>query len=244
MRRGAGDKHLLKNVTDREIYATSALLILALVMTTALASSRSRMGIISASLSIAAMGILIVWRSRQRGFAIASVILGGGTIMVLSQGRLGQAILDRFLALPEAMQGAGSRWQIWSETRVMVGDFPFLGIGWGAYARVFRMFRESGHGIAVEHAENDYLQLLAEVGVLGGILVVAGAMIVALPILRRRVARPDYGYIGYGATAGLLAIGLHSLVDSIVAVPGIALVFSVLMGLTIAWWRLPGTGAS
>lgn len=223
----------------RDLYLASALMIVALVMATAIASSRSRMGIISASLSIIAVALLVAWRSRKRGYAILSLVLGGGTVMLFSQGRAGTAVLNRFGALPDAIQGSSSRWEIWAETIGMIREFPVTGIGWGAYSSVFQMFRRSAPGALVTHAENDYLQILAETGVLGIAVLVAGSILVIRSLLRSGGTRPDYGFLGIGSAAGLVALTLHSLTDSILTMPSIALTASVLLGLTIAWFRLP-----
>jgi O-antigen ligase len=225
--------------SGRDLYVASAFLMLALTMATALAASRSRMGILSAGLSIAAVGLLLVWRSRQTVYAMASLLLAGGATMLLLQGRNAQALLDRFFALPEALRGEIGRWQMWTETAGLAAAFPWLGIGWGAYPAVVPAFRVAGLGSAYDHAHNDYLEILAEAGLLGGVLALAGILIVLRPLFRRQAARPDYGLLGYGAAAGVAAIGLHSLTDFNLAIPANALTFSVLLGLLIGWRRVP-----
>jgi hypothetical protein len=121
----------------------------------------------------------------------------------------------------------------------MAREFPMLGIGWGAFSNTFGLFRVSGPGVSVEHAENDYLQLLAEYGVLGCVLVLVAVFIVVRSVLHKNVIRPDFGFLGYGAAAGVIALAFHSLTDSILGIPSIALTVAALMGLIVSWWRVP-----
>jgi hypothetical protein len=137
------------------------------------------------------------------------------------------------------MQSIVGRWQIWTDTAGMSREFPLLGIGWGAYPAVIPVFRDSGRGSSYDHAHNDYLELLAESGLLGTALAVAGIILILVPLIRRPTARPDYGLLGYGAAAGVMAICLHSLTDFNLAIPGNALTFSVLVGLLVSWRRVP-----
>jgi hypothetical protein len=229
----------LAKASGRDLYIASALLMLALTMATALAASQSRMGMLSAFLSIMAAGLLIVWRSRQTVYAIASLLLGGGTVMVLLQGHAGRALIDRFAILHHSMQNIVGRWQIWTDTVGMGREFPLLGIGWGAYPAVIPVFRDGGRGSSYDHAHNDYLELFAEAGLLGSVIAAAGIILILVPFIRRPTARPDYGLLGYGAAAGVMAICLHSLTDFNLAIPGNALTFSVLVGLLVSWRRVP-----
>jgi O-antigen ligase len=225
--------------SGRDLYLASALLMLALTMATALAASQSRMGILSAFLSIMAASLFIIWRSRQMAYAIASLLLAGGTVMVLLQGQVGRAIVERFAVLNDSMQSIVGRGKIWSETIALGKEFPWLGIGWGAYPAVIPAFRDGGLGSSYDHAHNDYLELFAEAGWLGCAVALAGVVLILLPIVRKPAARPDYGLLGFGVAAGVVAIGLHSLTDFNLAIPANALTFSVLVGLLIAWRRIP-----
>src|SRR3989441_561439 len=63
------------------------------------------------------------------------------------------------------------------------------------------------------------------------------AAIIVVPMLTRRAGRTDYGLLGFGAAAGLLAIGFHSLADFNLEIPGNAVTLAAIVGLAIGWRR-------
>jgi len=66
----------------------------------------------------------------------------------------------------------------------MTADYRIFGSGLGTYASVFQKYRASAPEYLVDFAHNDYLRLLAELGVIGFVL--AGASVL---VIRRRVVR-------------------------------------------------------
>ncbi len=96
-----------------------------------------------------------------------------------------------------------------------------LGHGLGAFHDAYPRFKR-GHGVVrVEHAENDYVETLAETGGLGLGLALAGLALV-LAAAARGVARgPDRTVrgIGAGALAALAALAVHSAVDFNLRIP-------------------------
>jgi hypothetical protein len=58
-------------------------------------------------------------------------------------------------------------------------------------------------------------------------------------LLRARAGRPDYGYLGYAAACGVLAVAFHSITDFNLAIPSNALTLAVLIGVLACWRRPP-----
>ena len=88
---------------------------------------------------------------------------------------------------------------------------------------------------AVEYAHNDYLQILAELGVIGFALTMA----FALWVFRRGLQaafreEAQHPWLGMGVLASLLAIGLHSLVDFNLYFPANALALAWLAGVAVS----------
>lgn len=61
------------------------------------------------------------------------------------------------------------RFALWESTSEMILDHPFLGIGWGAYYFVYPSydFYMQGNFIKIVHAHNMYLNIAAEIGLIG-----------------------------------------------------------------------------
>jgi O-antigen ligase len=238
-RPGASLGERLANASGRDLFTSALLLLVSLFMATALACSRSRMGIASAALALAATGVVLTWRSRGRGFAAAAVVVAGATLLLFAQGGAGVPILDRFAIAISEFEGSLGRREMWTQTLHMTAQFPWTGVGLGAFASVFRAFRTSGAGIALTHAHNDYVEWLSEAGLIGcGVLLLSLAL-VALPSVSRRGGRSDFGLLGCAAVTAIVAIGLHSLTDFNLEIPANALTLAVVAGLALSWRRAP-----
>jgi tetratricopeptide (TPR) repeat protein/O-antigen ligase len=122
---------------------------------------------------------------------------------------------------------AGVRGPLWTATLRLAGDAGWLGVGLGGFEDAFGRHRPAAvpARYLVDYAHNDYLQLLAETGVVGlGILAwAAGALLVF--VLRRWRHRQDPFVRGLtvGALGALAAAAVHSAVDFGVHLPGNAL---------------------
>lgn len=121
------------------------------------------------------------------------------------------------------------RVQIWSETWQLFRAFPVTGAGLGTFERALYPFRQSMPTSAVDYAHNDYLQLLAELGVIGFAL----AMALAVRIFERAVTAFRSGHMPWlalGLVAALLASAVHSLVDFNLYIPANAMATAWIAG--------------
>jgi len=89
------------------------------------------------------------------------------------------------------------------------------------------------------YAHNDYLQLIAETGVLGfaSLMAALGIFLYAsLKSLTRLAGEADYFrfFVLLGALTGIFSILLHSFVDFNLQIPSNAFYFSFLIGLSAA----------
>ncbi|MEE9218325.1 MAG: O-antigen ligase family protein, partial [Acidobacteriota bacterium] len=229
----------LARAPGRQLFVTGAQLVLALIMATALVCSRSRMGIVSAALSLLLVGLFLAWRGRGRSFALVAILLMGATLMIFSQGNAARPVVQRFQSLTQPRASGLGRGPIWAQTAGMVAEFPLSGVGLGAFQYVFPVFRTSGEGVAYAHAHSDYLELFAETGAVGCLVALLGAVLVLQNLLRGGGGRHEFGFIGYAALAAVISIAIHSLVDFNLAIPANALTFSILLGVVICWLRSP-----
>ena len=107
-----------------------------------------------------------------------------------------------------------SRHNIWSATRNLIKDHPLLGVGLGAYQIAYTRYDQSSGAQRVEQSHNDYLQIVADAGLIGG--VIALVFLVLLFACGFRAAQTGdrrRRSIILGALTGCFAIAIHSFVE-------------------------------
>lgn len=109
-------------------------------------------------------------------------------------------------------------------------DHPLGGTGLGTLAVVYPRYESHYEAQIVEHAHNDYLELLADTGLAGGLCGLAFVVLLFQQGLTNlRSAEGRLGSAIYaGSMAGCAALLLHSLVDFNLHVPSNALIFVLL----------------
>lgn len=80
-------------------------------------------------------------------------------------------VVERFLSLFSGEDtSVDLRFALWESTMAMIEEHPLLGVGWGAYFLAYPdyNFFIQEEGVLIFHAHNMYLNMLAEVGIPGG----------------------------------------------------------------------------
>jgi O-antigen ligase len=110
------------------------------------------------------------------------------------------------------------------------------GTGLNTYGTATVLYQTGSREVHFQEAHNDYLQLLAEGGVLLAVPVLAAMLLFVRAVRRRFKAsagdRYDY-WLRVGAVAGLCAIGLQSFVEFSLQMPGNAALFVVLAAIAM-----------
>jgi O-antigen ligase len=207
-----------------------------ILMILGLLLSASRMGIVSLLISFSLISLL--FRDPHRGQKVSRVPVLIFGLALLWAAWIGlDAVISRFFTVSEGLE---SRWGIWVNTFGIFKDFPLLGSGLGTFTEVFSMYR-SFHIVGLHtHAENDFLQLASEVGLLGaGLLFVLFVSLFykATMGIRSLTYREPKKYIGIGCLIGILALMFHSIVERNIQVPANAFLYTVMwvMVLTITF---------
>jgi|ERR1041385_978216 O-antigen ligase len=214
----------------------------AALMGTAAIVSGSRSGIISLAAALVLLAILnrqstagAVYDRRGRfrlsrigpiALVTLSIIAGVawvGATPVLE--RLGQAV-DQLVrsGTPDV-----SRAMIWQDTVKIVRDYPMLGAGLGTYHTIYPTYAHTEELFGLDYAHNDYLQILAEAGALGGVMAVwfiAGIFGAASRGIRSR--DPLFAGLALAGAAGIFAVLVQSVSDTDLQIPSNALLFLVL----------------
>ncbi len=216
-----GWRHWLSSLDGKTLLISFGII----VMILGLLFSASRMGIVSLLLSFSLMSFLFRKSRRGQRFSKTTVLIFGLALLWAVWIGL-DAVISRFFTLSESFE---ERWMIWVNTFQIFKDFPLLGSGLGTFIHIFPMYRSFYIQGLVTHAENDFLQLVSEVGLIGiGLLLFVFAFLFFRAVLAIRSfhSGDPKKYIGMGGMVGILALMFHSLVERNIQIPANAFLFT------------------
>ena len=228
---------LLGRVRRERLFVVAMLAILPL---SALLLSASRGGIISLAAELAFLVLVLVLRKTGG----RNVLIGGTVLLLafLTVSWLGvNELLSRFSSLQTLEVRQDKRASMRHGAWHVFLDHPVLGTGLGTLQQIYPPYETLYDGKIVNHAHNDYLEALAETGILGGICCawfVATLFMGGLQFLRSG----DHSFAsilrlcGWTGCWGLL---VHSLVDFNLHIPANLLLFLLMSLLSTA--EIPDT---
>ena len=197
------------------------------VMAVSLVMTLSRSGIACFGMAMAIAAIAVA-RGQQTMRARVGVVLAIGMLVAApvlwANSNLGQRLVV-------SDQSFGLRRVIWADTWHVIRDFPATGTGLDTFASAMLVYQSSVTDQAVWQAHNDYLQLVAEGGLLLGVPIVVALALFVNSIRQRFTSGQDdpaTSWMRFGAAVGLAAIALQSLVEFSLQMPGNAVAFVVL----------------
>jgi len=204
----------------------------AALMGTAAIISNSRSGVISLAGSMVFMMILkkrdTVRVSTIGPVAIVALAVIAGVLWIGAS-----EILEHFGDAVDQLVQSGTpdvgRATIWQGTLNAIRHHPVLGVGLGALVTVFPTYETVPSLLRINYAHNDYLQILAEAGTLGGIIVVWFIAVVLFGVYRGIRSRdPLRAAMAMASGAGISAILIQSVAETDLQIPSNALLFLVL----------------
>ena len=202
------------------------------VMIVGLLFSASRMGILSLLLSFSLISLFFRSPWKELKFSRGSILILGLAILWAAWIGL-DTVISRFFTASEDFKG---RWAFWVNTFQIFKDFPLFGSGLGTFFQVFPRYRSSHITGLVTHSENDFLQLLSEVGALGtGLLAILFFFLLwkVFSGIRALTDREPERYIALGGLMGILALMFHSLVERNIQVPANAFLYTFIFALVL-----------
>jgi O-antigen ligase len=130
----------------------------------------------------------------------------------------------------------------WSNTAGIIADFPLFGTGLGTFASAYNAYeKRGGPEMQLVHAHNDYLEFVAELGVVGAGLLLGAVLYIAVRAFlawkKRRNAEAKG--LALGGIVSLAGIALHTVTDFNLHIPANMILFTVVLGLTLvmAYYR-------
>jgi O-antigen ligase len=200
----------------------------ALVPIVALLLSASRGGIVSFVVQMAILFLLLLIRRVGSKYVIAGGMVVLFAVMTVSWIGV-QQVLTRFAGIQNLEVSAGKRAAMRRDTWRIFIDHPIIGTGLGTLQMIYPPYDSVYDGKIVNHAHNDYLEGLAETGLIGGLCCLWFLGVLLRNALKGMVALGgSFGSVlnlsGLVACCGIL---VHSLVDFNLHIPANALLFFI-----------------
>jgi O-antigen ligase len=207
-------------------------------------SRGSYLSTVGGILVFAALTLWVIYKLRRErflaaffGFCAAVVLIGATAYVTMRSSFDIQARMDKMT------DSENIRFLLWNAAVKQYQLNPAFGTGSGTYLYFGRQFREASVQLDPVHVHNDYLELLAEYGIVGCVLV--GAFVLlhlrsgwkgVSRIVRHRL-RPagrvlsDELALTVGALVAVCALLAHSVVDFNVHIPANTLLYAFLFGI-------------
>jgi O-antigen ligase len=199
--------------------------------------------------AIAGICLLFVWSRFTRRLLVPGALGAALALALALSGLLPAAILDRLAQTIEyfgvfdvrTVEVTPENWAVvermahWQAGWYMFVDHPWLGVGAGNYAEAYATYFVGSWREALGHAHNYYLNILAELGIVGG-----GLLLALLALTFRQLGRAlvdsearrteFWRAVVAGVLGGLVVFCVHNLFDSLF-VHSVNIQIGVLLGL-------------
>ncbi|MGH9714551.1 MAG: O-antigen ligase family protein [Candidatus Acidiferrales bacterium] len=209
----------------RDVFPMAGLL--TIVPMGALILSGSRGGIVSLAFELGVLALLARSRRRPEGPRVAGIaIIVIAAIALIAWMGAGRAI-ERFSSSHPSEILLSRRVTMFRGAAHIFLDHPIKGCGLGTLVAVYPRYETGYDGKVVDHVHNDYIEVLAETGILGGLCCAAFLWILFREA--RRNFEAEQGHFSRALHAGAITavsgLLLHSLVDFNLHIPSNALLF-------------------
>ena len=159
------------------------------------------------------------------GLVLALIIaLFGGAILFG-----GEAALSRLVGTVNSEDPTTGRAHFWDVTLDIIRAHPVTGSGLGSYGLAYTQYDSRNGLFRLEQAHNDYLQVMADAGIIGvGLALFFVVALFRMGFARRETEDPFRRGVATGALAGCFAVLVHSFFDFTLHTTANALLFLML----------------
>jgi O-antigen ligase len=224
----------------------------ALAMGAGLAVTFSRGGWVAAATGVFALLAVMLFHRKHRlpVFVLLVALLAASSLFVTKYLSKTTSYIQRVEGLVQSNSvDMEFRPEMWRAAREMWTDHFWFGVGPAHYDYRFRQYKTEVAQGRPDRAHNDYLNLLADWGTTGGVIVAAGMLIFVVSwAMTWKTVWPAENEFSrgmsnrfaffLGASAALLALSVHSLVDFNLHVPANAMLGVCLLALLTAQFRM------
>jgi O-antigen ligase len=201
--------------------------LLTIIPVGAMIFSGARGGIVSFDFELAVLALLARFCKAPRGTQRAALTIVGLAALALVAWLGAGKALERFSGLHPGDVTLSRRASMVRGAAHIFIDHPTKGAGLGSLVAVYPRYETHYAGYVVAHVHNDYMELIAEMGILGGLC--GFAFLWILFRAARNCFTVEQGHFSRAiharAIAALFGILLHSLIDFNLRIPSTALLF-------------------
>lgn len=210
--------------------------ILPLTVFSALILSESRAGFVSSMIGVMVFSLAMAVNKK---LSPGKFLLGlgvGGVIFAMLFIAGGQG-LDTRLSAQKIADSLPDRLNVYHLVIESIRENPVLGYGLGNFDSVFPLYRDGKIVMWFQHAHNDYLESVMDLGVPVA-LMLWSAMAVLAGMCARGVfyRRRDVIYPALGLAATVI-VALHALLDFSLQIPAVTVTYATLLGMGVAQSR-------
>ena len=207
------------------------------LMGVALLMSGSRGGLVAFLAQVIFLVILTTRTKSKRALYLklgfAALLVAGVVVGSIFIG--GESSLTRVAETATSNDITTDRGHIWSVTTRVIADNVPLGAGFGALGVAYTAFDTHSGLERAEQAHNDYMQVVADAGLVGAVI----GLFFLFCLFREGLSSANVDNtlrrgVAVGALAGLFAVLVHSIFDFVLHTTAIALLFITLMTLVVA----------
>ena len=220
-------------------------LFIAGLMGVALVMTASRGGIVSlVSEILFLVAVTAIWRKQsdrrrkkhgrikriaaRAGMAAALLVSLFIGVMLLG----GEFSINRFIDSVNTDDPTTGRAHFWSVTLNLIKAYPYLGTGLGAYGVSYTQYDSRNGLFRLEQAHNDYLQVVSDGGIVGGVLALSFVVLLFYKAIQRAKSRDDFRRgVALASLSGCFGVLVHSFFDFTLHTTSNALLFLVLAAL-------------
>lgn len=222
----------------------------ALLMLAGMGATVSRAGWAACGLSLVFLfGVLVIQPGRRLpAFLSLCLLVAVGTLFIVKMDPLKKRFKLPHETTVPGLTELDMRYELWAGAIRLWKESPWFGVGPGHYDVRFREFRPQRVQKQPDRAHNEYLNVLADWGIVGGLIVITGLGTLVWSVVRtwKHVRRQEnemgsglsnkFAFV-LGASSGLLALAIHSVLDFNMHIPANAILAITLAALLVSHLR-------
>ncbi len=222
----------------RQLVLATAIVVLGTAV--ALTNSRAGLAAVLAGLFCVFAGYVFAGaRPLVRGFfALAGLAAAVWLVATVSQTTFLQDRVADVANNPDLLRHQlDARTRLYQAALEALATRPLAGWGLGTFVWVFPLVQPEGYGLMQDHAHNTPLEAAIDLGLPAAAALLLAILATLVVVVQAAGTTPDRRKFRWLALAASVLVGLHSLFDFSLQIPGIAITWAALLGACASGWH-------